>query len=257
MVDPVRIALFANNRLGHEIAKYLARDVRVRVELLVLNTIRPVSDSAIEEAFTSDTVVWRANRLAESDGLHELVEMNLDFGVSAAFGHILSEAALNSFDRGVVNLHPSFLPYNRGAHPAAWSIWEGTPNGVTIHLMDSGVDTGPILAQRAVELNEWDTAGDAYLKNEVEMIDLFRELCPRWLAYQVSPIPQSGTATTHRVDDLNRLIEVGDAKNITGEDLLRRMRAVTFVQGGGLRLQDSAGRRYRARVTMEPEAIDE
>lgn len=257
MVDQVRIALFANNRLGHEIAKYLTRDVRVRVELLVLNTIRPVSDSAIEEAFTSDTMVWRANRLTESDGLRDLADMNLDFGVSAAFGHILSGAVLKSFGRGVVNLHPSFLPYNRGAHPAAWSIWEGTPNGVTIHLMDSGVDTGPILAQRLVELDDWETAGDAYLRNETEIIDLFREFYPRWLADEVSPISQAGTATTHRVDDLNRLIEVGDAKQVTGEDLLRRMRAVTFVQGGGLRLQDSAGRRYRARVTMEPEAMDE
>ncbi len=257
MNDQVRIGLFANNRLGLETARFLADDVRTRVELLVLNTIHPVLDVAIQESFSPDTVVWRADQLVESGALRKLADMNLDFGVSAAFGHILTGAVLNSFSRGVVNLHPSFLPYNRGAHPAAWSIWEGTPNGVTIHLMDSGVDTGPILAQRLVKLDDWETAGDAYLRNETEMIDLFCESYPSWLANEVIPLSQSGVATSHRVADLDRLIEVGDVKHITGEDLLRRMRATSFVQGGGVRLEDSAGRRYRARVEMELEVVDE
>jgi methionyl-tRNA formyltransferase len=50
-----------------------------------------------------------------------------------------------------LNLHISLLPLNRGAHPAAWAIREGTKHGVTIHKIDSGLDTGEIVYQEEID----------------------------------------------------------------------------------------------------------
>ena len=50
----------------------------------------------------------------------------------------------------IVNLHISYLPFNRGSHPNFWSHFDDTPSGVTIHLIDEGIDTGPYLFQKRV-----------------------------------------------------------------------------------------------------------
>ncbi|MEJ2122937.1 MAG: formyltransferase family protein [Alphaproteobacteria bacterium] len=57
----------------------------------------------------------------------------------------------------VINLHISLLPWNRGPHPNLWSWIDGTPKGVTIHYIDDGIDSGDIIAQREVVLDETET----------------------------------------------------------------------------------------------------
>lgn len=73
-----------------------------------------------------------------------------DLAVSFGYRHILRQSFLDSLKRPSINLHMSLLPYNRGAHPNFWAWYDGTPHGVTIHHIDSGVDTGDIVAQEQV-----------------------------------------------------------------------------------------------------------
>lgn len=74
--------------------------------------------------------------------------VGFDFVISFGYRHILKNNIINSSSAPIINLHISYLPYNRGAHPNFWSFFEGTPSGVSIHLIDGGIDTGPILFQR-------------------------------------------------------------------------------------------------------------
>ena len=84
-----------------------------------------------------------------------------DAVVVAAFGHILRQPLLEGPPLGCINVHASLLPRWRGVSPVQYSILHGdTWSGVTIMHMDEGVDTGPILAQRAVPIGPEDTAGD-------------------------------------------------------------------------------------------------
>ena len=65
----------------------------------------------------------------------------------------------------------SFLPWNKGAHPNFWSFYENTPKGVSIHLIDKGIDTGPIIYQKIVKFSKnEETFEQTYsvLKNEIE-----------------------------------------------------------------------------------------
>ena len=54
----------------------------------------------------------------------------------------------------IINLHISYLPWNKGAHPNFWSFYDCTPAGITIHLIDEGIDTGPIIYQRYVNFEK-------------------------------------------------------------------------------------------------------
>ena len=76
---------------------------------------------------------------------------------------------------GFVNLHPSFLPYNRGKHPYYWSIVDNTPAGVTIHFITDKIDDGGILFQRRIKTDITTTATELYSKSIEEIISLFKE----------------------------------------------------------------------------------
>ena len=88
---------------------------------------------------------------------HKLVDHignEFDLIVSYGYRHILSSSFLTFCNCPVVNLHISYLPFNRGAHPNFWSFFDDTEKGVSIHLVDGGIDTGPILFQKKVALGE-------------------------------------------------------------------------------------------------------
>ena len=73
-------------------------------------------------------------------------EQNFDFLISYGYKFILKNDILSLFKKAAINLHISYLPYNRGSDPNFWSFMENSPKGVSIHYMDAGLDTGDIIA---------------------------------------------------------------------------------------------------------------
>lgn len=102
--------------------------------------------------------------------------------ISYGYKHILKQSTIDGFDCPVFNLHISYLPYNRGAYPNFWSFYDNTPSGVTIHLIDSGIDTYPIVKQKYDNFRESD---DTFVKTYSVLIksmeDLFLEFLPSLL----------------------------------------------------------------------------
>ena len=80
----------------------------------------------------------------------DLVYSSYDLIFSFGFRQIIKAEKLKIVGCPIINLHISYLPYNRGAHPSFWSFYEDTPSGVSIHLIDNGIDTGPILYQKLI-----------------------------------------------------------------------------------------------------------
>ena len=78
---------------------------------------------------------------------------NNDLYISFGYRKIIPKKIIKKAKRPIINLHLSFLPFNRGAHPNFWSFIEGTPSGVSIHEIDEGVDTGPIIFQKKIKFN--------------------------------------------------------------------------------------------------------
>lgn len=109
----------------------------------------------------------------EPIGLNSPKIRNIDFIISYGYRHLIKKDILSKFYKKVINLHISYLPWNRGADPNFWSIVEDTPKGVTIHYIDEGLDTGDILVQKLVKLNKEDTLRTSYERLSKEIEDLF------------------------------------------------------------------------------------
>lgn len=107
----------------------------------------------------------------------KLSELNqYDFVVSYKYRHIVKPNVIKFYKGKIINLHISYLPFNRGADPNLWSILHDTKKGVTIHHMDEGLDTGNIIKQREIQFAEHDTLGTSYEKLTIEMHLLFVEV---------------------------------------------------------------------------------
>ena len=78
---------------------------------------------------------------------------NIDLVITFNYRKILDKIILKKLKRPAINLHISYLPFNRGCHPNFWSFVENSPKGVTIHEIDNGIDTGPIIYQKKISFN--------------------------------------------------------------------------------------------------------
>ena len=99
-------------------------------------------------------------------------------------------------------MHISYLPYNRGAHPNIWSFIENTKKGVTIHLIDKGIDTGDILVQKRVVLSKKDSFKNTYKKLHFHIQMLFKQYHKKLLNKKIKPKPQPKIGTFHSIKDL-------------------------------------------------------
>lgn len=167
--------------------------------------------------------------LTTEDQLQTIKEVQPDYVVSCGYRHIVPVDVLDVPVEGCLNLHPAYLPYNRGANPNVWSIIEGTPAGVTLHWMDEGLDTGDIIARRKVETNFSDNGKDLYEKLEDAQVDLFQEMWPDIAAGEIDVTEQDEDAGTyHHTSEFKELCELDPDEEVQVKDFLDRLRALTF-----------------------------
>jgi len=106
--------------------------------------------------------------------LEYLEKNSVEFLISNGCAPILKEPILSKYKYKIINIHPTFLPYGRGIYPLLWSLLEETPIGVTLHFIDAGIDSGEIIFQKKVTLDDNNTLEYAYniLLNEAEKLFL-------------------------------------------------------------------------------------
>ena len=129
-----------------------------------------------------------------------------NFLISYGYRHLLKKNILNLFKESSINLHISYLPFNKGADPNFWSFVENSPKGVTIHKINEGLDTGEIIVQKKVffkNVNQ-QTLSTTYgiLQNEIQ--SLFYE---NWYSIKnkkIKSAPQIGSGSIHRINDIKK-----------------------------------------------------
>ncbi|MFW6002780.1 MAG: methionyl-tRNA formyltransferase [archaeon] len=162
------------------------------------------------------------------DQLAKVYDLEPDLIISGGFRHIISQDILKIPRYGCINFHKSYLPYNRGANPNVWSIIENNFAGVSIHYMDTGIDTGPILAQKKVDVEFTDNAKSLYKKLEHAQFDLFVEFWPNFKSGNIEAQPQIEAGTYHKVDDFNKIREIDLNSQYNALDFINLLRALTF-----------------------------
>jgi len=167
--------------------------------------------------------------LTTKEQLDNIETIQPDYIISCGYGHIVPEEILAIPTEGCLNLHPSLLPFNRGANPNVWSIVDGTPAGVTLHYMDAGVDTGNVIAQRAVEKQFSDTGKTLQNRLEDAQVELFQSVWPKIVAGEAESDPQEQNAGTyHRTDEFEELCKLDPNETVEVKPFLDRLRALTY-----------------------------
>jgi len=128
----------------------------------------------------------------------ELALLELDFALVVAYGRILPEDVLSTPRLGCVNVHGSLLPRFRGAAPIQWAVVEGdTQTGVCLMQMDAGMDTGPELSRRLLDIGENETAGELSERLSQLSGQLIREDIPRFVRGELVAQTQPTEGVTH------------------------------------------------------------
>jgi methionyl-tRNA formyltransferase len=168
--------------------------------------------------------VIQIERFRDAGTIEGLAALAPDLIVVAAFGLILPAEALNLPRLGCLNVHPSLLPRYRGASPVATAILQGDEmTGVTIMLLDAGMDTGPILNQKEVPISDEDTAGSLGLKLSKIGAKLLVGTISSWIEGRIKPRSQDESAATY-----SRMIKKEDGEmdwRLSTKELWRRVRA--------------------------------
>jgi len=152
--------------------------------------------SLIAQLISKKCKVWHSQEKITSTNEY-------DFVISFGYRHIIKRELIENSKAPIINLHISYLPWNRGAHPNFWAFFDNTPSGVSIHLLDHGIDTGPILFQKKINFGEQEkTFAQTYKKLVFEIETLFLEHIDEIISGALVPIPQVGKGTFHKAADL-------------------------------------------------------
>lgn len=135
--------------------------------------------------------VFQPERIKLPENVAYLKNYEADIYVVAAFGQILSQEILDIPKFGCVNIHASLLPKYRGAAPIQQAIIDGEKTtGVTIMQMAAGMDTGDILLQREIPIDDNETGGGLFDKLSELGAELIAEALPKIERGELTPVPQ-------------------------------------------------------------------
>lgn len=135
--------------------------------------------------------VWQPEKIRDPEVIELLQSLKPDLFTVIAFGQILNKNLIELPAVGCINVHASLLPAYRGPAPINWAIINGEDKtGVTTMMMDVGVDTGPMLMSKSININQDETAGTLHDKLSVLGAELLVETLTELKAENISPTVQ-------------------------------------------------------------------
>ncbi|MEK3889745.1 phosphoribosylglycinamide formyltransferase [Bacillus sp. FSL K6-3431] len=174
-----KIAVFASgtgSNFQAIIDAVTANKLHVDVALLVCD--RPNAEVVVKAelaevpVFAFEPKQFTSKAAFEQEIIHQLEQNDVEFIVLAGYMRLVGPTLLTAFANKIINIHPSLLPAFAGKDAIGQAVQAGVKiTGVTIHFVDEGMDTGPIIAQKAVELADEDELSDVTRKiHEIEHI---------------------------------------------------------------------------------------
>jgi len=150
-------------------------------------------------------------KFTEKLNLEIIKALEPSFIVSFNYRHIVPADVTEYMKGRIINLHISYLPYNRGSAPNFFSFYEDTKKGVTIHLLDKGLDTGDILCQKELNFDpEKETFESVYDSLIKEISVLFQSNWEGIKNGEITPKKQEGEGTYHTKKDLDAIVDGKD-----------------------------------------------
>ena len=178
---------------GYEVLRVVTQPDRPVGRKKVL-TPPPVKEAALEHGIK----VLQPEKISGSEEMAELMSLEADLIVTAAFGQFLPEALLEAPKLGAINVHASLLPKYRGGAPVHYSIINGDEKtGVTIMRMVKKMDAGDMLAQESLPISKTDDVGSMFDKLSLLGKEMLLTMLPSFLEGKIEEIPQNEAEVTY------------------------------------------------------------
>lgn len=242
-----QLVIMADGDVGEACTRWLIETHREDLALIVTtatNAISAAADAAGLPAVIFEDSAQIATLISESG-------VAPDLGLLMWWPRIIKPPLLGLPKRGFVNTHPSLLPHNRGKHYNFWAIVEQAPFGVTLHLVEEGVDTGAIIAQVPLRHGWEDTGQTLHTRAREAIVALVKRTYPmlRNGAYEIRPQDLT-QGSFHKASELEPASRIALDAPTTARELLNRLRARTFPGYPGCRFDDD-GRTYEVTVSIK------
>jgi methionyl-tRNA formyltransferase len=185
-----------------------------------------------------ETLEWLRGReevevlevINDREGLQKIRDLRPELVVASGFEHIVPKEIIDIPEEGIVNMHPSYLPYNRGSHPYIWPLIDGSPAGVSIHYMNESIDEGPVIARRKVEKKPGDTAYSLRERLMEEQANLFFESWEKILE-GASEEQDLEKGSYHVSDDLDYISRLDLEEEMSLGEAIDLLRGLTYEEG--------------------------
>lgn len=247
----MRIGLFAADNVGSEIVKFF-REQHEPLACLVLDSRdrKNLNSEMKRNSGIKDDKIFYSDSIYEEEILEKLSQLELDLIILAWWPYILKKSLLALARLGIMNFHPSLLPYNRGKHYNFWTVVEDTPFGVTLQWVEEGIDSGDIAFQSVIGKSWEDTGESLYCKAQEEMIHLFKENFAAIKMGTIPRVPQDlGIGSFHKSCEIEKASKIELDKYYKARDLLNILRARTFPPHPGAWFVDK-GAKYEIQVKI-------
>ena len=168
------IVIFADAEVGFSSIQWLIKNYKSDLAMIVTTSCNQIFDLAKSNGVASHVY---------KDDISYLQLINAektfcDLGLLLWWPKIISPSIINSVRHGFVNTHPSLLPFNRGRNYNFWALVEGCPYGVSIHMVEEGIDCGDIISQKKINYTWEDTGETLYFKAIEGMKELVFDTYP-------------------------------------------------------------------------------
>lgn len=262
MHEPLRLGFAGDRDISVHVLNYLIDCGDVPSVLILSEPGTATSAGELVEAARRDgrvPALLTADDIRGPGAAAKIAGYELDYLLCVHFPYYLSPRVLSALRFGALNLHPAYLPFNRGWHTPSWSIYDGTPAGATLHFMSDRTDAGDIIYQEQVAVEPFDTAHTLYQKLKQKELAVFKKGWTDLKAGTAARVPQDESrATTHLKTDLfqEKYQRLDLGAEVVAGDLLKRLRAMTTNRQDEAAYFELAGRRYRVQVVINPDADD-
>jgi methionyl-tRNA formyltransferase len=244
------IGIFADGLVGNKVLIFLLENYFSDVLWVVCNNEQSQAWSTLNDYNFDSKKVFLNSQLKEASVLEKLISSNVDFILLAWWPFIIKEPILSLPNIGVLNFHPSMLPFNRGKNYNFWTIVENTPYGVSIHFVNETIDGGDIIFQKQIGKDWSDTGETLYFKAQDAIVELFTEKYPdirkgNYVRNKQDP----ELATFHYEKELDQASEIILSKKYEARDLINLIRARTFLPHPAAWFEED-GAKYEVRINI-------
>jgi len=238
--------VFADGAVGLRLVQWLLANYKDDIALVVTVSENDIYACALASGVTCVCYSTDAQLVLDIAA----TQKKIDFGFLIWWPKIIREEIISTVASGFINTHPSLLPYNRGKNYNFWALVEGAPFGVTLHFVDTGVDSGDIVAQRPIPYTWEDTGATLFHRAQSEMVVLFQLTYPEFRSGTFKRIKQDlSKGSFHKASELEPASEVELDKTYTAKDLINLLRARTF-EGFPACYFEEHGEQYEIRVSI-------